>query len=297
MSAPLSLTQIAVRSILTRTSGYLAEIASHSANPYRGCALGASLCGVGCYVRHSWYSTRGRPWGSFVESKTDAGEVYRRQYDRERAWARRHAPTGGRMVVFLSSSTEPFQPAEWADPGRPGVTRQLLAEMVERPPDGLIVQSHSHRLADPSCVALYRSLSTACVLRLHLTIETDRDALPGLPRHASPIARRFDALRVLSEAGLPAVVTVAPLLPIDDPDALFARLGALARAVVIDHFVEGDGSKNGSRTLKTPLPGAMERVMPGSTSPAYRDRIVEIARRHMPGRVGVGRSGFAGEYE
>mgnify|MGYP006147248219 CR=1 FL=1 len=48
-------------------------VASHSLQPYRGCALGNSLCGVGCYVRHSWYTTRGRKWGSFVEARTNAG--------------------------------------------------------------------------------------------------------------------------------------------------------------------------------------------------------------------------------
>ena len=51
-----------VHSILTRSSGFLKTVCSHSLQPYRGCPFGASLCGVGCYVRHSGHITRGRPW-------------------------------------------------------------------------------------------------------------------------------------------------------------------------------------------------------------------------------------------
>src|SRR5687768_10406615 len=98
-----------VKSILTRTTGFLTNVTSHSLQPYRGCALGNSLCGVGCYVQHSWYVTRGRTWGTFVEARVNAAEVYAKQYDRERQWARNNR---GRFGVFLSSSTEPFQPAE-----------------------------------------------------------------------------------------------------------------------------------------------------------------------------------------
>jgi hypothetical protein len=52
------------------------------------------------------------------------------------------------------------------------------------------------------------------------------------------------------------VVTVSPLLPIADPERFFARLAGLADAVVIDHFIGGDGTPDGSRTLRTGLPAA-----------------------------------------
>ena len=98
-----------VGSILTRTSGYLDGIASHSLQPYRGCPFGASLCGVGCYVRHAGHLTSGRPWGSFLDVRTNAAEAYRAPVDRERRWARR---SRGRFGIFLSSATEPFPPQE-----------------------------------------------------------------------------------------------------------------------------------------------------------------------------------------
>src|SRR5438094_441002 len=132
----MDVTSVPIRQILTRTGGFLATVSSHSLQPYRGCALGNSLCGVGCYVRHNIYTTRGRPWGSFVEARPNAAEVYRAQYGRERDWARRRAL--GKLSIFLSSSTEPFQPIERTA----RVTRRVLEAMVELPPDELILQTH-----------------------------------------------------------------------------------------------------------------------------------------------------------
>ena len=282
---PVEITTGPVGRILTRTSGFLTTVTSHSLQPYRGCALGNSLCGVGCYVRHSWYTTRGREWGSFVEARSNAADAYRAEYDAERAWAR---GSRGRFGVFLSSSTEPFQPLE----RRLGITRAVLEAMVERPPDLLIVQSHSQHVAD--YLDLYPRLSAVCDARFHVSIETDRDVLPGLPPAASPVAKRIEAAGALRRAGLRVVVTVSPLLPIDDPDRFFATLAEVAEAVVIDHFVGGDGTPAGSRTSRTALPQAMEAVHPRSVTLEYRDEIVQIALKHLPGRVGVSVDGFAG---
>jgi DNA repair photolyase len=275
-----------VRSILTRTSGYLDGICSHSLQPYRGCPLGASLCGVGCYVRHAGHITQGRTWGQFLEVRENAAEAYREGYDRERSWAR---SLRGGFVVFLSSATEPFPPQE----SRHGVTRSVLEAMIAQPPDELIVQTHSPLVAD--AVDVLEPLGARCSLRIHVSIETDRDRLPGLPPPASPVERRFEAARVLRAAGLRVVITVAPLLPIADPDRFFARIAATADAVVLDHYIGGDGTPAGARTLRTGLPAAMARIDPESITLAYRDRMAEIAARHLPGRVGLGRDGFAGK--
>lgn len=281
----MELSEVTVSQILTRTSGYLKSVCSHSLQPYCGCALGNSLCGIGCYVQHNAYLTRGRAWGSFVEARVNASDVYRRQYDAERRWARARR---GSFGIFLSSSTEPFQPVE----RKLRVTHRVLEAMVDRPPDFLIVQSHSHHVADP--VDLYRALARTCDVRLHVSIESDRDALPGLPPSASPVEKRLAACATLRSAGLKVVVTVAPLLPIGDPERFFRRLSSVADRVVIDHFIGGDGSRQGSRTRRTPLPLAMQQIDPASVTLEYRDRIVEIARRYFPGRVGVGCDGFAG---
>ena len=283
----MKVTSALIGNILTRTTGYLETVSSHSAQPYRGCSLGRSLCGVGCYVRHNHYLTRGEEWGGFLEARENAGESYLENCSRERRWARRHR---GEFSVFLSSSTEPFLPQE----SRCGATRSLLAAMEEDPPDILIVQTHTHLVLDH--LGQLQALQDGCTLRVHISIETDVDELPGLPSPFSTIDSRFEAARGLRDAGIETVITVSPLLPIAEEVAFFERIAGCADAVVIDHFIGGDGSPTGSRTRSTPLPASMESLRPGSTELSYRDRVLRLDRRMMPGRVGVGIDGFAGRY-
>lgn len=276
-----------VGSVLTRTSGFLKTVCSHSLQPYRGCPFGKSLCGVGCYVRHNPYVTRGREWGTFLEVRAEASAAYRSGYRRERAWAQK---SRGRFSVFLSSSTEPFPPQET----RFGVTRAVLEAMAELPPDELIVQTHSHRVAEAADVL--QEVASRSDLRVHVSIETDLERLPGLPPHASPVEARFQAARRLKDAGLRVIVTVSPLLPISEPERFFARVAEVADGVVLDHFIGGDGSPEGSRTRRTALPTAMLAVEPGSVALDYRDRMGEVARKYLPGRVGFHIDGFAGRW-
>ena len=285
---PLALTTRDVRSILTRASGYRKPVCSHSLQPYRGCTFGNSLCGVGCYVQHNPWVTRGEPWGSFLEVRANADSAYRSSYERERAWGRQ---ARGNFSIFMSSSTDPFLPQE----DRYGITQRLLEAMCERPPDELIVQTHSHRVGQRRDLLV--TLAQHCKLRVHLSIESDRDRLPGLPAPASTVADRLRAAAELKSCGLTVVVTCAPLLPIEDPERFFAEIAQCAHAVVLDHFVGGDGSRAGQRTLGTALPAAMAAVVTESTHLEYRDRMAEIARRHLPGRTGLGQAGFASEFQ
>ncbi len=285
----MEITHQTIKNILTRTSGYLKTVTSHSLQPYRGCSFGSSLCGVGCYVRHNRWLTQGRAWGAFLEVRDNAAEAYRAGYERERRWAQRQEGRG-EFSIFLSSSTEPFLPQE----KRFRITRRILEAMIDLPPDLLILQSHSHAVAEYR--ELYRELQERCRLRVHLSIETDRERLPGLPPPGSSVERRFAATRTLKDAGIPTVITVSPLLPIQNPDAFFRRCAACADAVVLDHFIGGDGTADGRRTRATPLPAAIAALEPGADTLAYRDRMVAIAQRHLPGRVGVSIDGFAGRF-
>jgi DNA repair photolyase len=274
-----------VKNILARTTGTLRSVASHTAEPYRGCALGEALCGVGCYVQHNRAVTGGREWGAFLDVRDNAGESYLANVERERRWA---AKKGDRFSILMSSATEPFAPQEI----RFHVTERLLGAMLQSPPEGLIVQSHSHRVVD--YLELYRALATRTDLRVHVAIETDVERFPGLPPHASSVRGRFEAARQLRGAGIRTVIVVAPVLPMEKPERFFNAAADCADAVVIEHYVGGDGTQTGSRTKRTPLPLAIAAVSPGAVELAYRDHVVEIARRLLPGRVGVGIEGLAG---
>lgn len=283
----MQLEETTIQKILNRTSGFLSTVCSHSVQPYRGCTLGQSLCGVGCYVQHSRHMTQGRPWGSFLEVRVNAADSYRKHFAAERRWARAHR---GQFSLFLSSATEPFLPQET----RYGITRSLLEAMRTAPPDELILQTHSHRVAN--YIDLLVQVAAVCSTRVHVSIESDRESLPGLPPPASSVEHRFRAAQDLRAAGLQTVITVAPLLPIANPDAFFLRISQVAHAVVIDHFIAGDGTADGHRTLRTPLPAAMQALDPASISLEYRQKILEIALRYLPGRVGVNIDGFAGRF-
>jgi DNA repair photolyase len=284
---PIDLTHTTVKNTLTRTSGFLRTVSSHSLQPYRGCSYGNALCGVGCYVQHNGHLTRGRAWGSFLEVRDNAAEAYAAGHARESAWARAHR---GTFSIFCSSSTDPFVPQERTF----RTTGRVLQAMLTLPPDELILQTHSHFVLDE--LETLKVLQDRCRLRVHVSIESDRDTLPGLPPSASCVEQRLRACTELKQAGIPVVVAVSPLLPILDPPHFFQRIAEVADAVVIDHFIGGDGTATGARTAKTALPAAMEKVAPESTTLTYRDQMVREAQRYLPGRVGVNIDGFAGRF-
>jgi DNA repair photolyase len=278
--------EVHCKSILTRTSGYLKTVSSHSLNPYVGCGFGRSACGEGCYVRFNQWLLSGREWGRFVDIKTNAALVYSQTVEREKKWARKNV---GCFSIFFSSSTDPWQPVE----RKVRLTRQLLEIMHAVPPDKLILQTHSTYILDD--LDRIQSLSGLCDLRVQLSVEGDYDRLPGLPPPPSSLEERMEVLKIFTDQGMQTVACLSPLYPMKAPDAFFSRLAKMGvSAVVIDHFIQGDGTRDGSRTLKTKLPKAMAEVAPRSVDLSYRDRVARIAGKYLP--VGISASGFAGHY-
>jgi DNA repair photolyase len=280
----LQINLIQSKTLLTRSSGYLKNVCSHSLNPYGGCGYGLSSCGEGCYVRFNPWLTQGREWGKFVDVKINAGELYLQSVEKEKSWAHKRCIP---FTIFMSSSTDPWQPAE----KKYRVTRSVLQAMTTCPPDTLILQTHSSNILDDQALLL----KLDCSLRIHISIEGDRNHLPGLPLPPCSVEKRILALEQLSALGLKTVACLSPLYPLEDPHKFFKRLKyAGASAVIIDHFIEGDGTAEGSRTLKTRLPLAMSQIREDSIHLPYRTHIANIARNYLP--VGISSQGFAGHY-
>ena len=274
------------KSILTRTTGYLKNISSHSLNPYSGCGFGNSSCGQSGYVRFNSWINQGRQWGTFVEVKENGADLYSQTASREKAWTKKQSKP---FSIFMSSSTDPWHPAE----KKYRITRKVLQAMRVIAPDELILQTHSSAILED--IDLIKKISRNCKLRVHISIEGDREVIPGLPLPPSSVADRINALRQLSSRGIFTVVCLSPLYPLDDADRFFTKIkSAGASAIIIDHFILGDGTPDGSRTKKTPLPSLMENILPESIHLSYRDKVVGIARKYLP--VGISAEGFAGNY-
>jgi DNA repair photolyase len=284
MAVSTALPLIENASILTPTGGFLAAGYTHTINVYQGCAFAGALCGAYCYAQHNQWITRGRAWG-FYGAKRRVGEAYRRDHDRIKR-PRRGEP--GPLRIYMSSSTDPYIPQEKSL----RLTRALLEEMVDRPPDVLVIQSH-HTLVERD-IDLIADLSARCVLWASLTVETDMERVPGFPPHASPPARRLAVLEAFRARGIPTQATISPLLPLADPPAFARRLNAACDRVILDHYLIGDGSPGGWRTRRTGFPERLSAAGFGewndlSKLGEVRDLLASVLGA---GRVLVGCQGF-----
>jgi DNA repair photolyase len=151
------------KTLLNKGTGFLSGY-THSLNPYTGCTFGCSYC----YVRQMPVSTfRSEAWGTWVDIKMQAADILRKEL--------RKAKSKGKVTIFMSSSTDPYQPAEYKE----AVTRSLLEVMVEDPPDFLFVQTRSPLVRRDTDLLLRLEDR----VRVSMTVETDRE---DIRKHFTP---------------------------------------------------------------------------------------------------------------
>ncbi|MEI7024733.1 SPL family radical SAM protein [Paenibacillus sp. y28] len=261
------------KSLLNKGSGFLADY-SHSLNPYTGCSFGCSYC----YVRQMPVSIfRKEPWGTWVDMKKGAADMLRKELQRAKA--------KGKVTLFMSSSTDPYQPAEYKEK----ITRALLEVMADDPPDFVLVQTRSPLVRRD--IDLLQRLQDR--VRVSMTVETDREDIrkhfaPGAP----PIQARLRTLQLLAEAGIPAQAAIAPLLP--STEAFADKLLPLVNRVCIDDYFMGDGS-GGKRTRQLGIRRLYEELgLEEWYHPdAYRIVYERFVRVFPEGQVLLSRYGFA----
>ncbi|WP_309122475.1 radical SAM protein, partial [Paenibacillus sp.] len=216
------LSETTPKTMLTPTGGFLSGY-THTLNPYSGCSFACAYC----YVRRMPVALfRGEPWGAWVAAKRFDPDAFRRELAR----AYKKGPTS----IFLSSATDPYQPAEHGL----RLTRELLELLADDPPAFLFVQTRSPLVArDTDLFARF----PAERLRVSVTVETDRDDMRRAFAPVSPpIAGRLRALRRLRDAGIATQAAVAPLLPCTADFA--AALAGVTDRVTLDTFALGDGA-------------------------------------------------------
>ncbi len=185
-----------------------------SINPYRGCEHGC----IYCYARPA-YAYMGLSPGLDFESrlffKPEAGRLLERELSKAS-----YVPG----VIHIGGNTDPYQPQE----RRLRVTRQVL-EVLKRFHHPCSIISKSALIARD--LDILGPMGQAGLARAAISITTlDRKLARTMePRAATP-QRRLGAVRALAEAGVPATVMFAPVIPGLNDHELEAVLKAAAEA-------------------------------------------------------------------
>ncbi|MDB5717239.1 MAG: repair photolyase [Sphingomonas bacterium] len=184
------------RTIITRNSS--PDIGfDRSINPYRGCEHGC----IYCFARpsHAFHDlSPGVDFESRLFAKPDAAALLRAELAK---------PGYSVRSMALGTNTDPYQPIEehWR------ITRSILEILAEtRHP--LTITTKSNRVVrDVDILAPMAAdgLAAVCVSITSLDPAIARTLEPRAPQPK----RRLAAVRALSDAGVPAYVSIAPVIP------------------------------------------------------------------------------------
>jgi DNA repair photolyase len=203
----------ATRKIITRNDSLDISF-DRSINPYRGCEHGC----IYCFARptHAYLGlSPGLDFESKLFMKPDAAKLLERELS---------DPKYSPRTIAIGTNTDPYQPIE----KKYQIMRRIL-EVLERfgHPVGIVTKS-SLVLRDLDILSRMARRNLAKVA-LSVTTLDPKLARVMEPRAATP-SRRLDALRQLSEAGVPTTVMVAPVIPAIN-DAEIERILDSAAAV------------------------------------------------------------------
>ncbi len=227
------------------------NLMTHSLSLYTGCSYGKSACGSYCYAQslaswqHRQTSTEEEAlasWGDLVIVKTNAAKLLQHELKSMTPETRQ------RMRVFMSSTSDPYQPIEnhlELPSGKPGrLARQCLMVFQGFNDLGLVVIHTRSPLVMRDFDLISQTPQNFVVA---VSIETDDPEM--LKQHGdigTPIRKRFEIIRRAADAGIPTQISVSPCFP---HTSQFAERLATSGAnrIVVDSFVDGDGSR-GVRT-------------------------------------------------
>ena len=201
------------RSVITRNSSPDVPF-DRSLNPYRGCEHGC----IYCFARpsHAWL---GLSPGLDFETKLIARPGAARQLESELA-RKSYRP----KVLAIGTNTDPYQPVE--------NDRQIMRDVLE------VLRAHRHPVAIVTKGALIErdldilaEMAGQGLAQVGISVTSLNPKLSRAmePRAPAP-ARRLEAIRCLSDAGVPVRVMIAPVVPaLTDPE-LEAILAAGSQA-------------------------------------------------------------------
>ncbi len=168
-----------------------------SINPYRGCEHGC----IYCYARPShayWGYSAGLDFETKLTAKVNAAEALEKELSR---------PGYSPATVVLGANTDAYQPIE----RERKLTRGVL-EVLDRfnHPTAIVTKS-ALVLRD---LDILSRLASRGLVKVSISVTTlDRRLARKMEPRASTPDKRIEAIRQLSEAGVPVAVLAAPLIP------------------------------------------------------------------------------------
>lgn len=182
--------------------------ADYVINPYRGCQFGCYFC----YAQWNKFARKqSQKWGSFVDVKTNAAELCKKELQ--------HINTG---TVMIGATTEVYQPVE----KKYRLTRSILSELANHDIRVILLTRSDLIVRD---IDILKQLTNVLIC---FTLNTLDNAVIRAFEPAAPTAeRRIEAIRQLSDAGIPVYLHIGPYLPaLTDHQTLMQTLhGAVSR--------------------------------------------------------------------
>lgn len=233
------ISMVDARTILTPASGFIRKY-RYTLNPYSGCRFSCEYC----YAR-AFASTaeRRRTWGQWVTAKRNAAALI--------AKACRDGTLQSGDAVYMSSATDPYQPAEY----RLGLTRSILdAILASGVQPRLTVQTRSPIASRD--IDLFRRFDR---VRVNFTVTTDSERVRFRYEPSAPaIAARLRTARALVDAGIPIGISISPMLPLDDVRAFAEAIASLDAAEYVSQYMAPPGPIFAAGTLPETLAKAKQ---------------------------------------
>jgi DNA repair photolyase len=184
-----NLREVRASSILNKSG-----ITDYCVNAYSGCAFACKYCYAQLLMKR--FRPRDEAWGEYVDAKTNAPEVLRKQL---------HKAEKGR--VMLSSVTDAYQPLE----AKYELTRKCLQALLERQFPVCIQTKSTLVLRDAALISEFKDAEVG------LTITTNNEDVRRLFEPNSPSSsERIRALRELHGRGIRTYAFIGPMLPMDE---------------------------------------------------------------------------------
>jgi DNA repair photolyase len=217
-----------------------------SINPYRGCEHGC----IYCFARptHAFHDlSPGLDFESKLFAKADAAKLLRTELAK---------PGYQVQPMAMGTNTDPYQPIE----GKWRITRSVLEVLAETGHPVMITTKSDRVTRDLDVLApmAARSLASVAVSITSLTPEISRTLEPRAPS----ARKRLAAVKALSDAGIPTIVAIAPVVPgITDHE--------------LDHIVEAAAKAGARGAFFLPV------RLPYEVAPLFRAWLEE----HFPDRA------------